>query len=223
MQSPIACLGLAILATLSSACSVPPEPDSPRIETAVQLVAALRGAGAEVEETAILPLRSGLSGGQVVFVGPAEVEIYQFETEAARQRAQSHLLAQNWPGDAPNVWGRGRVVVVYPGVDGPTIALLSAFLGDVLDLPGELAVEPYPPAVAAAIGWLAESLSVDPGVVRVLAYSSAEWPDACLGLPGPDEVCAEVVTPGWRIVLQADGAEPSLRTDELGTVSRAEP
>jgi hypothetical protein len=101
--------------------------------------------------------------------------------------------------------------------------LLSGLLGDVLDLPGEAAVEPYPPAVAAAVGWLAERLGLDPGELIVLDYAPAEWPDACLGLPEADEMCAGVITPGWQVVLEAGGAEYRLRTDELGTVIREEP
>jgi hypothetical protein len=47
-----------------------------------------------------------------------------------------------------------------------------------------------------------------------------EWPDACLGAAGDDEVCAEVVTPGFRIVLLARGGEHVYRSDLKGNVRR---
>jgi len=216
-------LVLAVLLLLASACAAPPEPTSPPIDTIEQLVAALRQAGVEVDETALMAATIDLPGGQVLLVGPERVEVYPFETEARRQQELAELLLRPWDESAPNLWGRGRLIVAYPGDDGPTIALLSGLLGDVLDLPGRAAVEPYPPAVAAGIGWLAESLGEDPGKLVVLDYAPADWPDACLGLAGPDELCAQVITPGWRIVLQAGDAEVVLRGDELGTVIRREP
>ncbi len=212
-----------VVLLLASACAAPPEPASPPIDTVEQLVAALRQAGVEVDETAMIPTAIGLPGGQVILVGPERVEVYPFETEALRQQAQAELLLRPWDESAPNLWGRGRLIVAYPGDDGPTIALLSGFLGDVLDLPGQAAVEPYPPAVAAGIAWLADSLGEDPSSLAVLDYAPADWPDACLGLAGPDELCLQVITPGWRIVLQAGDVEVILRSDELGNVIRREP
>ncbi len=212
-----------VLLLLAAACAAPPEPTSPPIDTIEQLMTALRQAGVEVDETAMLPTTIGLPGGQLILVGPERVEVYPSETEAKRQQAEADLLGRTWGEPAPNLWARGRLIVAYSGDDGPTIALLSGLLGDVIDLPGEAAVEPYPPAVAAAIGWLAESLGEDPGALAVLDYAPAEWPDACLGLPAPDELCAQVITPGWRIVLRAGDVEVVLRSDELGNVIRREP
>ncbi|MCS7040427.1 MAG: hypothetical protein NZP34_12545, partial [Caldilineales bacterium] len=60
-------------------------------------------------------------------------------------------------------------------------------------------------AVAAAQTALAERLQVTVAQVTVVAVEEAEWPDACLGLAGPDEVCAQVIVPGYRIELQVGG------------------
>jgi hypothetical protein len=119
-------------------------------------------------------------------------------------------------------WGRGKILVVYHGTDGGSIALLSGLLGNPLTLSDEVVVEPYPPAVAAAMAFLAEDLGVDPGTIVVVEYEAAEWPDACLGLGRPSETCAKVVTAGWRIVLLLDPTTYSLRTDIYGQVVRRE-
>jgi hypothetical protein len=53
-----------------------------------------------------------------------------------------------------------------------------------------------PAAVLEAQQWLADQM------------------DACLGLGGPDEMCAEVITPGWHLVFSVDGEEYEIRTNE---------
>ena len=40
-----------------------------------------------------------------------------------------------------------------------------------------------------------------------------EWPDACLGIAQRDVACAEVITPGYRIILEANGATYEYHTD----------
>src|SRR3972149_9683605 len=65
-----ALLGLGLILALAAACTPPPEPEGPRIETAEDLLAALREAGVEVVETAILASTPDLAFGRVVFIGP---------------------------------------------------------------------------------------------------------------------------------------------------------
>jgi len=215
------CLGL--IAALAAACTPPPEPEGPDIETAEDLLAALRQAGVEIEETAMPALDPELGRGSVLILGPARIEVYEADSEAA-QRAALQALLQQMPGvSTPNLWGRGRVVVIYDGLDGATIALLSGLLGDSVNLVAPAQDEPYPPAVASSIGWLADAEDVDPGEVMVEAFEAAEWPDACLGLAGALEACAAVITPGWRVTLRIGDAAYVLRSDELGTRIRREP
>jgi len=215
------CLGL--IAALAAACTPPPEPEGPDIETAEDLLAALRQAGVEIEETAMPALDPELGRGSVLILGPARIEVYEADSEAA-QRAALQALLQQMPGvSTPNLWGRGRVVVIYDGLDGATIALLSGLLGDSVNLVGPAQDEPYPPAVASAIGWLAQEAGADPGAVVVETFTAADWPDACLGLPDADEACAGVITPGWRVTLRIGDAAYVLRSDELGTSIRREP
>ena len=44
------------------------------------------------------------------------------------------------------------------------------------------------------------------------------WPDACLGLAAQDEVCAEVITPGYRVIIEVAGARNEYRTDLRGNI-----
>jgi len=42
--------------------------------------------------------------------------------------------------------------------------------------------------------------------LRVVKAERRTWPDRCLGLPRPDELCAAATTPGWRIQI-SDGQQ----------------
>jgi hypothetical protein len=37
------------------------------------------------------------------------------------------------------------------------------------------------------------------------SVEEVDWPDACLGAGGEDEVCAQVITPGYRIIVEQGG------------------
>lgn len=69
---------------------------------------------------------------------------------------------------------------------------------------------------AAAVSYLVEELGVSEDAVRVLAVEKRSWPDASLGCPEPGKSYAEVVTSGYQILLEVEGKEYELHTDETG-------
>ena len=52
---------------------------------------------------------------------------------------------------------------------------------------------------------LAQRLGVDEQDITQGSVDPADFPDAALGAPIEDEMSAQVITPGWRIYLKADG------------------
>ncbi|TLN24276.1 hypothetical protein FDZ74_03030, partial [bacterium] len=42
-------------------------------------------------------------------------------------------------------------------------------------------------------------------LVSVLSVEEVEWPDSCLGVSQKDVMCAQVITPGYRVVLEYAG------------------
>lgn len=72
-------------------------------------------------------------------------------------------------------------------------------------------------ALSAVIGDAANLLRIPIDEIAVEYIEAREWPDSCLGLPQDNEGCAEVVTPGYLVVL-SDGF--SYRTDMQGNVRR---
>ena len=73
------------------------------------------------------------------------------------------------------------------------------------------------PAVVAARQDLAARLEQAPEDVQVVSVTPTEWPDACLGAGEEDEVCAEVITPGYEVVLRLNQTQYTYRTDQTGT------
>ncbi len=58
---------------------------------------------------------------------------------------------------------------------------------------------------AAAVNDLAERLGIDPADISVVSAEEVTWSDASVGCPKPGMMYAQVLTPGSRIVLEANG------------------
>lgn len=77
-----------------------------------------------------------------------------------------------------------------------------------------------PADIAAA---LAAELGVPAAEMTVVSAEPVEWNDACLGVTGPDEMCAQVITPGYRVVVEAGGEQHTYHTDSSGSSLRLAP
>jgi len=88
--------------------------------------------------------------------------------------------------------------------------------------PGSIHNLPVPDAVAAVRALVAEELGIGEGVVIILSAFEKEWPNSCLGLAGEGEFCAQVITPGYEVTVQAEGSQSVYRTNADGTLIRME-
>lgn len=61
---------------------------------------------------------------------------------------------------------------------------------------------------------LAERLCVGESTITTRGAEQIDFPDASLGAPVEDEMSAQVITPGWRILLQAGGETYEYRATE---------
>jgi hypothetical protein len=50
----------------------------------------------------------------------------------------------------------------------------------------------------------------------IVSVEAVEWPNACLGVSRPDEACAEVITPGYRVTVERAGERVEYHTDLAG-------
>lgn len=69
-------------------------------------------------------------------------------------------------------------------------------------------------------GEMARQLGVDPKEVNVISSEAVNWPDACIGISGPGDTCAQVITPGFRYIVEVNGQTVEFRTNQDGTTVR---
>lgn len=77
------------------------------------------------------------------------------------------------------------------------------------------------PAELAVIKQLAESLGLQESEISLISSEETEFGDACLGVAMEGVMCAQVITPGRVIVLEANGVQYEYHTSEDG--SRVQP
>lgn len=74
-----------------------------------------------------------------------------------------------------------------------------------------------PQAANLAKAKLAARLGVDVATVSVVKIEAVDWPDTSLGVPEPGKVYAQVITPGYKIILSAGGTQYEYHTDKSGS------
>jgi len=99
---------------------------------------------------------------------------------------------------------------------GAPVQVLPLDPGSVRGGPPAVAVEPssLPPGLLDAL--LRDAATVagaDPADVRVVAVEAVTWPDSSLGCGRPDESALQVLTPGYRVALEARGERLNYHTD----------
>ena len=85
--------------------------------------------------------------------------------------------------------------------------------------------EPEPPAsqelgtqerlIARARADLARRTGITEGEIQVVKVEAVEWEDSSLGCPEEGKMYAQIITPGYQILLSAGGKEYDYRTDQL--------
>ncbi len=71
-------------------------------------------------------------------------------------------------------------------------------------------------AVDAATSALATELGVDASAVTVVSVTARDWPDTSLGCPESGMMYSQVITPGFAVVLEAEGTSHEYHTDGDG-------
>ncbi len=95
----------------------------------------------------------------------------------------------------------GRQYEVHTNQDGSAVAPVGA-------------VQPLGPAERAAITQLAHNLGIPASSAMLVSSTMTEWPDSCLGVAQQGIMCAQIVTPGYLIVLEAGGRQYEYHTNQ---------
>ena len=74
------------------------------------------------------------------------------------------------------------------------------------------------PLVALARADLSARLDADVREIALLSVEAVQWRDTSLGCPQPGMMYAQVITPGYRLVLETAGATYRYHADQDKTV-----
>ncbi|MCB9139220.1 MAG: hypothetical protein H6642_12815 [Caldilineaceae bacterium] len=116
---------------------------------------------------------------------------------------------------APREWTvveNGDVLVAYTLSDAEIVAGLR--FTPVID--GEARAAAMADAMRTAVA----NLSGDDAAVTIRTVEAVTWSDACLDAPLIDELCAQSVTPGYRVVIDAPEGEYRFHFDPVTTQIR---
>lgn len=70
-----------------------------------------------------------------------------------------------------------------------------------------------PDVAQAAKERVSEAAGVPADEIEIVRANQVEWTDTCLELGDEDEFCGQALTPGWRVMLRAEGQEYEVHTD----------
>ncbi|MBM4405214.1 MAG: hypothetical protein FJ039_03395 [Chloroflexi bacterium] len=69
---------------------------------------------------------------------------------------------------------------------------------------------------------LSNRLILPLSAIAVLRVEKVNWPDASLGLPAPPALYAQVITPGYKVIVEAQGRRYVYHIDSLNRVVLAQ-
>ncbi len=72
--------------------------------------------------------------------------------------------------------------------------------------------------VKAALRDLADRIKIASADIRVKEVQAVEWPSTALGCPQPGMMYAQVITPGYKIILTAGGKDYAYHSDKSRVV-----
>ena len=107
-------------------------------------------------------------------------------------------------------------------------ATLTGVATQVSATPAALSTEVKPPAeareaVRRAIEDLGKTIGERSAAIRLLRVEAVQWSDTSLGCPKEGMVYAQVITPGFLVVLEAKGRAYEYHTDADSFVTLCEP
>ncbi|HSV86968.1 MAG TPA: hypothetical protein VLH85_10360 [Levilinea sp.] len=212
MKRSLLLLPILLLVLLFAACSSPGLP-----------VSETPGAETPVAGEPVLPLDdfpAAVNAARQALAGRMGVSVDQINVASYSQA--------DWPDGCLGLGGPAEscLAVITPGFE-VRLELDGEQYFYRTDLEGA-AVRPDSFVVSSAAAdlaraTLAERLGSTIDEVVVVSHVAVDWPDGCLGLPAPDELCAMMIVPGFEITLRVGDELYVFRTNEDGTQVREAP
>lgn len=86
--------------------------------------------------------------------------------------------------------------------------------------PTPTVVAPQEQAVTTAKELLVETSGAVMENILVISVEAVDWSSSCLGVELPIETCAQVITPGYKILMNYNGRYTEVHTDATGANAR---
>lgn len=64
--------------------------------------------------------------------------------------------------------------------------------------------------------YLREKHQINSGDFKLKSIENVNWADACLGINHPDKLCAQVITPGFKLIFENQQRQLIIHTDTTG-------
>jgi hypothetical protein len=74
------------------------------------------------------------------------------------------------------------------------------------------------PAQRIAVSTLAKNLGITPDKIKLVSTEAVDWPDSCFGVSMEGIMCSQVVTPGFKVTLEANGKKVEYHTNQDASV-----
>lgn len=103
------------------------------------------------------------------------------------------------------------------------MAAISNFAQDLVKPSTPVSDGGYPDAAFKARDFLAQELGLASDEIRIVNVEAVDWPDGCMDVIVMGQMCTMVVTPGYRVTLQAQGRLYELHTNTTGDSIRRAP
>lgn len=213
---------LVVVGLIMSACTPlnPVSPDTPVQQDSSNVQPVSTPVPTEVAQKAIdfLTRQSGVTPDQVKLISIEQVQWPDACLGAAQPDEMcAEMITQ---GYRVTVDVDGKQYFLHTDLSGDQVRVVETLSGS---LPGgQDPIVEEPETVVAAMQALAVHLGVDINQVKVVKFESVEWPDGCLGLAGPDEMCTMAIVPGLRVTLAVGEQEYIVRTDLKGNQVRVD-
>jgi hypothetical protein len=125
------------------------------------------------------------------------------------ETVQAEIVAESSPTALPaEITGPGSPISPVAPESAPDISIES----EVEAIPGS------EDALAAAVAHLTERTGVSESDIRLVSMEAVEWSDASLGCPQEGFMYAQVITPGYLIILEAQGQSYEYHSDKAANV-----
>ncbi len=140
------------------------------------------------------------------------------------QEATSVEVVQLPPTATMTVLGDTPTAVRAAATETKPVAPTETTLAPEAATPVRPTQTPSPPATgsdvaaSAAVAVLAQRLGIDEQDILVRYVEAAEWPDSSLGCPQPGMMYAQMITPGYRVLVEVDDRAYEIHTGAGGAV-----